>query len=284
MRDGRTTAVDPATKLTVTLCDCTGAAADLARAHLSGPVASVYLAQALAAVAVLGAETDQKDETAVFKLDCTGPLGGFLAEVTAAGTLRGYTKRKTLDDFDGAGVPKDTDVLGEGGTFEVVRSVPGAILASGAVAVGFKGRTGATAAGLDAFFSQSLQRRVRTAFAATSGDDGVPTLARGVAVECPPDGDAEAFGRVAELFSSGAAAAALASGGTRTILAKLGLERAEVRGTVPLSFACRCSPERARGMIMALPAEERAGMPATVDVVCHMCGRTYSVSTAAPAK
>ena len=285
MNDERIQALDPATKLAVVLCDCTAAARDLARAHLSGPTASHYLAQALAGVSLLGAETSQDEETVTFRLDCPGPLGGFLVEATAAGTLRGYTKLKILNDFDGLGAPKDAQVLGETGTFEIIRSVPGEILASGAVAVGAPDRGGRlgtfVAQGLDAFFAQSLQRRVRTAVAAAAGDDGAPVYARGALVECPPDGDAAAFKAVAEVFASGAVQKALASAtvSVRTLLKKLGLPHAEVRSTNPLAFACRCSAERAEAMLAAIPEVERAALPPQIDVTCHMCGRTWTVST-----
>ena len=285
MTDERIQALDPATKLSVVLCDCTAAAGALARGHLSGPTASYYLAEALAGVALLGAETSQDEETVTFRLDCPGPLGGFLVEATAAGTLRGYTKQKILNDFDGLGAPKDAKVLGETGTFEIIRSIPGAILASGAVAVGAPRRGDRSetfvAQGLDAFFAQSLQRRVRTAVAAAAGDDGVPVYARGALVECPPDGDAAAFEEVAETFASGVVQKALASGtvSARTLLKKLGLPHAEVRSTTPLSFACRCSAERAEAMLAAIPEAERAALPPQLDVTCHMCGRTWTVST-----
>ena len=285
MNDERIQALDPETKLAVMLCDCTAAARDLARAHLSGPTASHYLAQALAGVSLLGAETSQDEETVTFRLDCPGPLGGFLVEATAAGTLRGYTKLKILNDFDGLGAPKDAQVLGETGTFEIIRSVPGEILASGAVAVGTPDRGGRlgtfVAQGLDAFFAQSLQRRVRTAVAAAAGDDGVPGYARGALVECPPDGDAAAFEAVAETFASGAVQKSLASAtvSARTLLKKLGLPHAEIRRTDPLSFACRCSAERAEAMLAAMPGAERAALPPQIDVTCHMCGRTWTVST-----
>ena len=288
MNDERIQALDPATKLAVVLCDCTAAARDLARAHLSGPTASYYLAQALAGVSLLGAEMSQDEETVTLRLDCPGPLGGFLVEATAAGTLRGYTKQKILNDFDGLGAPKDAQVLGESGTFEIIRSVPGEILASGAVAVAAQERVGVAALrgriisqGLDAFFAQSLQRRVRTAVAAAAGDDGVPTYARGALVECPPDGDVAAFAAVAEAFASGAAQKALAAAtvSARTLLKKLGLPQAEVRRTDPLSFACRCSAERAEAMLAAIPEAERAALPPQLDVTCHMCGRTWTVST-----
>ena len=296
MNDERILALDPASHISAVLCDCTAAARDLARAHLSGPTASHYLAEALAGVSLLGAETSQDEETVTFRLDCPGPLGGFLVEATAAGTLRGYTKLKILNDFDGLGAPKDSKVLGETGTFEIIRSVPGEILASGAVAVAAAEKVGVAAAekvgvaalrgriisqGLDAFFAQSLQRRVRTAVAAAAGDDGVPAYARGALVECPPDGDAAAFAAVAEVFASGAVQKALASSAVsaRTLLKKLGLPHAEVRRTDPLSFACRCSAARAEAMLAAIPEAERAALPPQLDVTCHMCGRTWTVAT-----
>ena len=279
MKDELIEILDPASKIAVLCVDCTTAAGQLARGHLSGPTAARYLAQALAGVALLGAETSQKEETVTFRLDCPGPLEGFLVECTAAGTLRGYTKKKILNDFDGMGTPKDVKVLGETGTFEIIRSVPGMILSSGTVATAWT--KGAVAAGLAAFFDQSLQRRVRTAVAAAANDDGVPVYARGLLAECAPDGDATVFEQVAEVFASGAAAKALAVGAAapRTLLKKLGLPHAEIRKTSPLSYACRCSAERAAAMLAAIPPDERATLPPTLDITCHMCGRTWPIST-----
>ena len=279
MKDELIEILDSATKIAILCADVTTAAVQLARGHLSGPTASYYLAEALAGVALLGAETAQEAETVTFRLDCPGPLEGFLVECTAAGTLRGYTKKKILNDFDGLGAPKDAQVLGGSGTFEIIRSIPGAILSSGTVATAWK--EGAVAAGLDAYFDQSLQRRVRTAVAASVGDDGVPLFARGLLAECPPDGDAAAFAQVAAVFASGAAARALASGtaAPRTLLKKLGLPQAEIRRTRALSFACRCSAERAAAMVAAIPPDERASLPPTLDITCHMCGRTWTVTT-----
>ena len=278
MKDELIEILDSATKIAVLCADATTAAGQLARGHLSGPTASHYLAEALAGVALLGAETAQEAETVTFRLDCPGPLEGFLVECTAAGTLRGYTKKKILNDFDGLGAPKDAQVLGGSGTFEIIRSIPGAILSSGTVATAWK--EGAVAAGLDAYFDQSLQRRVRTAVAASVGDDGVPLFARGLLAECPPDGDAAAFAQVAAVFASGAAARALASGAAapRTLLKKLGLPQAEIRRTRALSFACRCSAERAAAMVAAIPLDERVALPPTLDITCHMCGRTWTVT------
>ena len=274
MQNELTRYLDPETKIAVVVADCTSAAGELARAHLSGPTASCYLARALAGAALLGSETSSQDEAVTFKLDCPGPLGGFLVEATGAGTLRGYTKIKVLDDFDGMGRPRDPEVLGPTGTFEVVRSVPGRILASGAVAVD----KCTVDSGLEAYYTQSLQRRVAVALAGVAGDDGVPTIAKGLMVECPPDGDARAFENVAaEVSLLGRKAEAALAVSDRSLLAKVGLAHADPRGASPLSFACRCSRERALAMIAAIPPEERKSLPPTLDVTCHMCGRTWTV-------
>lgn len=258
---------DPATRLSVTAVDCTSAAVALAGGHLCGPVAAYYLAQALAAVSLLGEETSQKEEVVSFRLDCAGPLSGFLVECTAAGTLRGYTKKKIFDDFDGMGKPKDKELLGASGTFEVIRSIPGAILSSGVVAIA----NPSISSGLDAFFAQSLQRRVKSAVHAATDDGGRVLAAKGILVECPPDGDANAFAAVNIPKNITVS--------LRNLLGKLGIPHAEIRPSTPLSFACRCSAERASAMIAAIPPEERASMPSSVDVTCHMCGRTWTVQT-----
>ena len=195
MNDERILALDGDSLLVIEAVDCRTAATALARGHLSGPTASTYLAQALAGVALLGMETSRADETVTFRLDCPGPLGGLLVECTEKGALRGYTKKKILD-FDGERF-SDAKVIGASATVEVIRSVPGKVLSSAALPVNFveKGAA-ALAQALEAYFAQSLQRRVRVALCGAAGDDGVPTVARGVLVECPPAGDATAFARV----------------------------------------------------------------------------------------
>ena len=44
--------LDVETRISVVIADCTSAAGELARAHLSGPTASCYLARALAGAAL----------------------------------------------------------------------------------------------------------------------------------------------------------------------------------------------------------------------------------------
>lgn len=263
-------ALDKATRLSVVYADCTEAAGELARAHLSGPCASAYLAQSLACVSLLGVETAQADETVTFKFTVPGPLGGLLVECTEKGTLRGYTNKKVIDEFDGLSF-KDKDILGANATAEIIRSLPGKIISSGAVALA----NPSVAQALEDYFAQSLQRRVKVAAVGAAGDDGVPYFARAVMVECAPDGDEEAFANVDVNACKKYLSSATCS--VRTLLKKLNLPHAEIRNERELKFACRCSPERAQAMLATIPEAERATLPSTLDITCHMCGRIFTV-------
>ena len=256
MKDSREEWYDAAAKVAVTIVDVTGAAQELARGHLCGPTSAYFLAKALAAAALLGAETSEADEVVSVQMKCSGPLGGFNVECTADGALRGYTERKTLDEFDGLGRPDAKKVVGER-RLQVTRSVPGRIISQG------------ISNSLDGYLAGSLQRKACVYLEADVTDEVEILGARGVMVEALPDSSANVTDYVPEKLSTA----------SRNLLKKMGLERAELRKTTPLRFACRCSPERAAAMLGALGEEERADLPPTIDVTCHMCGRTFTVRT-----
>ena len=259
MKDCREEWYDAEAKVAVTIVDVTGAAQELARGHLAGPTASHYLAEALASVALLGTEMSEEDETVILQTKCEGPLGGCNVECTAAGTLRGYTEKKVLEDFDGLGRPDDRKVLGKQ-QVQVTRSVPGRILSQG------------ISTSLDGYFAGSLQRKACLRTEVSVSDEVEILEARGVLVEDLPD----AKGEMVCCRISQPKSLAVAS---RNILKQLGLEKAELRKTTPLTFACRCSPDRAVAMLAALSEEERKTLPPTIDITCHMCGRTFTVKT-----
>jgi molecular chaperone Hsp33 len=248
---------DPEKKVAVTIVDVTDAAQALARGHLSGPTASGFLAEALAAAALLGAETSEKDEVVSVQMKCTGPLGGFNVECASDGSLRGYTERKVLDDFDGMGKVDRKAVTGDC-QFQVTRSVPGRIISQG------------ISNSLDGYLAGSLQRKAVIHLESAVSDEVEILEARGIMVEELPDGkDTGVLGvKIAKLARA-----------SRTILRELGLEKAELKKTSPLQFACRCSPDRAVAMLGALSAEELKDLPAKIDITCHMCGRTFTVAT-----
>lgn len=257
MKDSREEWYDAAARVKVTIADVTEAAQKLAVGHLCGPTAAHFLAEHLAAAALLGAETSEPDETLILQMKCSGPLGGVTVECTSAGTLRGYTDKKTLDDFDGLGVFDARKVIGER-QYQVTRSVPGRIISQG------------VAITLGGYLTQSLQRNAEIRVEAAVSDDVQILEARGVMVEALPD---SALPDAAHLLPR----SVKLNAASRSILKKLGFPNAELKKTTPLSFACRCSPERAAAMLAALSPEERADLPQPVAITCHMCGRTFEV-------
>ena len=256
MKDCREEWYDKEAKVAVTIVDVTSAAQELARGHLAGPTSTHFLTEALASVALLGAEMSEKDETVILQMKCKGPLGGYNVECTSEGTLRGYAEKKVLDGFDGLGKPDAKKVVGEA-QIQVTRSVPGRILSQG------------ISTSVDGYLAGSLQRKacIRTEVAVS---DEVEVLeARGIMVEILPDsvrGEPE-ISSCSSLSSS-----------SRKILDSLGFQHAELRKTTPLKFACRCSPDRATQMLAALSEEDRKALPPTIDITCHMCGKTFTVT------
>ena len=275
MKDCREEWYDKDAKVAVTIVDVTSAAQELARGHLAGPTSTHFLTEALASVALLGAEMSEKDETVILQMKCKGPLGGYNVECTAEGTLRGYAEKKVLEDFDGLGKPDVRKVVGEA-QIQVTRSVPGRILSQG------------ISTSVDGYLAGSLQRKacIRTEVAVS---DEVEILeARGIMVEILPDSKIGSLGAEGPGGSEGTVKDPLLplldtkdpirlSVASRNVLKQLGLENAELRKTTPLKFACRCSPDRASAMLAALGEEERKALPPTIDITCHMCGRTYTV-------
>ena len=256
MKDSREEWYEKDMKVAVTIVDVTTAAGELCRGHLCGPTSAHYLTKALAAAALLGAETSEKDETVILQMKCKGPLGGYNVECTSEGTLRGYTEKKVLADFDGLGQPDDRKVIGDC-QIQVTRSVPGRILSQG------------ISNSLDGYLAGSLQRRASIYLEAAVSDEVEILEARGVMVEAMPDSKVMVSAFIPEKMSVA----------SRNILKQLGLEKAELRKTSPLKFACRCSPDRAIAMLAALSEEEKKALPPTVDITCHMCGKTFTVKT-----
>ena len=255
MKDCREEWYDPDAKVSVTVVDVTAAAQDLASRHLCGPTSAHYLTEALAAVALLAAETGEKDECVSVQMKCSGPLGGFNVECTSGGTLRGYTEKKVLDEFDGGGEPDDRKVLGSR-QLQITRSVPGRILSQG------------ISNSFDGYLAGSLQRKACMYLSASVDNEVEVIRARGVMVEALPDSKMSDTAFIPEDMSLDPS----------EMLKNMGLKGAELKKSTPLRFACRCSPERAASMLCALDEKERAELPPKIDITCHMCGRTFTVT------
>ena len=256
MHNERQIWLDRQTLVSFTIVDVQEAAQALIQGHLCGPAAGYVLTKAVSAAALLGAELERDDETVSIQMKCSGPVGGFNVECTAQGTLRGYTEKKILDEFDIAAKFDDEKIIGRE-QIQIVKTIPGKIISQ------------AVSSNLQNYLTASLQRKARIFLQAAVDSEAKVRIARGVLIEAMPDSK----------FDVGTVELDNISVSPRTILARLGMKGAEKRETKALSFACRCSPERATAMLAALSTEERAGLPPSVDITCHMCGRTWTIPT-----
>jgi len=274
--DCRAAAFSPSAKIRVVLAEVTDSARELERSHLCGPTAGLIQAEALAGVALLGADLTEADETITFGMKVSGPLGGFLVEAAADGSLRGYTDVKVMNDLDAAEELDTAAALGEQAQVQIIRSRPGKVINSGLVEVA----PAAISHALELYYKNSLQRSAWIQTSALGYGEFIDS-ARAVMVECLPDGDFERFAKLEEAFSDETIMDCLeAAASLKTVCETLGLEDCVFEETKPLKFACRCSVERVEGMISGLPTEDVRALVAKnepVQIFCHMCGKGYSV-------
>jgi len=263
-------------KVRLVFADATKAARDLASSHLAGPAASEALAEGLAAAALLCADLGTPQEAATLQLKTDGPISSLLVEATFEGTLRGYTGKKILNDFDGDEKIDMDAVFGGQGSCNVMVSLPGSILSQSATSV----VPPRPAHALGQYYGLGAQRPVAVAIAVRRDAGGLACV-RGFLAEKMPGCDEAEFGAVAAAVTgegfkdrlSGAADAAALCGE----LAAGGIVAPETR---PLRFACRCSHAKAVAALRALPEEERREMAARgadIDIFCHMCGKCHTI-------
>lgn len=275
-RDSRIKVFFPGVNLTMTLVDTVASANRLAANHACGMTAAIGLGEALAGVALLGGELSANDETVTLRLKTGGGVGGAVVEAGFGGLLRGYTCMKVLPASDSKPEPSASEIWGVSGSMEIIRSLPGKIISSASCDLDPVTVTEA----IERYYRQSLQR-VAVAETAAARRGGVLGTARGVLVECMPDGDEEAFARVHQFFEDNTIYNALMEGANaETICDIIRLPFAKIGRSEPLRFGCRCSEERVKAMLAGLPESDLQALldeckPA--EITCHMCGQHYSV-------
>lgn len=263
-------------KMRFVFADATQAARDLASNHLAGPAASQALAEGLAAVSLLGADLGTPQETVTLRLETNGPISSLLVEATFEGTLRGYTGKKILNDFDGLPEQDMAAVFGTDGTCGVMVSLPGRMLSQSTTRVA----PPRPARAVENYYAIAAQRSVAVAVSVRGGGKGIAS-ARGFLVELMPGTDAAEFARLSgEMSAPGFAARLDAAESAAALLDSLNFGEVPERDERELRFACRCSREKAIATLQALPPEERAELVARgkpIDIYCHMCGKCHTV-------
>jgi molecular chaperone Hsp33 len=245
--------------------------------HLSGPTAGCVLAEATAAAALLILDSPKPDEAVSIHAKTSGPVTGFLVEATGTGDLRGFTYKKVLNEMDGDDHIDSLKALGETGTVQIMRTLPGKILNQAQLKVD----PPSPRTILARFFNHSMQVPTAVEILAHS-DSGGLGFARAIMAQRMPDGDVKAFVNVLEAFSGPAIRQWLSEPHETGSFGKVvGLDDIEMNSSMELRFRCRCSHDKIEKVIRTLPPEERAGMlteKKSHNVTCHMCSEDYTIS------
>jgi molecular chaperone Hsp33 len=275
--DLMTRAYAPRARIQLVHVEVVDAARALEQSHLAGPTAGLVLAEALAGVALLGAELARPQETVTLRMRVSGPVGGILVEMSHEGHLRGYTNQKVMNDLDGREELESAEAFGDRADVQIVRSIPGQILAHATLET----RPASVRTAVAQYYAHSLQRPAAAQIVAVAYG-GALDLARGLLALALPDVDHAEFERLSALFDDDTVSQELESCTSLAELGEtLGLSDLQFEESRPLRFACRCSRARVADLLQGLPTEDLAAMaqqakPASI--YCHMCGKGYEVS------
>lgn len=259
----------------LTKVDVTQTAKALEARHLSGPVAGRILAEGLAVVSLLSADSEA-EEAVLLQVKVDGPVRGLVVEATGSGHLRGYTQEKILEGLDGEEPVVSEKGLGPAGKAMVIRSMPGRLL--GQTPLPFTPPDFRVL--LARYYNLSLQIPAGAELAVRSDSGGIISV-RAIVAERMPDGRQADFVPLLEAFQDGRVKALLEADVPVSEFARLsGLPDLAVRGTRELRFQCRCSREKAVASFSSLTQPEideivKEGKPQ--HVVCHLCGADFSI-------
>lgn len=255
------------------------------RRHGTSPTASAALGRMLTGTALMGASLKDFDRLTA-KIDCSGPIGGIIAEANDKGHVRGYVKNpdvevpaKTNGKFDVSGI------IGEG-TFYVIResgfeiglhrepyvgSVP---IVSGEIAEDF------------AFYlakSEQIPSAVLLGVLLQNSEPFV-TAAGGIMVQMMPGVNEHIVTMIEDTIAHAPhLTSVIKEGATPEDLIRLALGdiKFEILEEREVEFRCNCSMERATSMIAALGRDEVQSMLDEDNgavMTCGFCGEIYQLS------
>jgi len=255
------------------------------RRHGTSPTASAAMGRMLTGAALMGASLKDFDRLTA-KIECTGPIGGIIAEANDKGHVRGYVKTpdvelpaKTNGKFDVSGI------IGEG-TFYIIResgfdiglhrepyvgSVP---IVSGEIAEDF------------AFYlakSEQIPSAVLLGVLLQNSEPFV-TAAGGVMVQMMPGVNEHIVTMIEDTIAHVPhLTSVIKEGATPENLIRLALGdiKFEILEEREVQFRCNCSMERALSMIAALGSQEVRSMLDEDNgavMTCGFCSEIYQLS------
>jgi molecular chaperone Hsp33 len=239
------------------------------------PVAAEALGRAMTGALLLARvlDKDLRKQYVTLRFEGNGPLGTVIADGTVAGNVRGYVANPVPEDPH-----LDVETAIGNGSLTVVRGTPPAgkpytsqILLAG---------TG-IATDLTRYLMRSEQIASAVLLGVLNRRDGV-AAAGGMIIQACPHAPEEAIAAVEKAVREAPSLTKLLETmeieeAVATVLQGTGYKQVDAGYTVPVSYSCQCTRERALAPLALLGNEELEEMISEggTEVVCQFCGRRY---------
>jgi molecular chaperone Hsp33 len=255
------------------------------RRHELDSLGAVLLGRSLTAGLLLATLT-KGDERVSLQITGDGPVSLVTVDAVGAGDVRGYLSRRA-EAQPALGTqrrPSVAQALGRG-TVQVLRDL--------GLREEYRGSASTVTSEIDedveAYLRQSEQLDSALGCEVALDPNGQVAHAGGLLVQAMPGGEPELIRAVQHGLRTGRLYAALAGGNApttplelaRSVLDDLPLRVLDER---PVQFACRCSPERAHGILAMLDADELTDMidrEGKAEITCNFCSARYLFSRGA---
>jgi molecular chaperone Hsp33 len=218
-------------------------------------------------------DKDVRNQYVTLRFEGNGPLGLIIADATVAGAVRGYVANPVPED-----PILDVESAIGNGKLTVVRGTPPA--GKPYTSQLLLGGTG-IATDLTRYLMRSEQIASAVLLGVLNRRDGV-AAAGGIVIQAFPHATEEAISAIESRIKDAPPLSTLLEklpieDVVATVLHGVEYKQIDAGYTVPVSYSCSCSPERALAPIALFERDEILEMieEGGTEVVCQFCGRRY---------
>ena len=270
----------PETEARIIFADVTDTAVKLQKLHKLDYPAAAELGRAIAAVALLGIDFKDEGDTITLCAETNAPIGGWYAEITGKGALRGYVHNPDAWEYD---PPRTVDPIWTKAKLTRTDS-DGDVIGQ----VSFGADSADMPDIMSSYYNNATRVNTRLAFCAASHDNRTLDRVRALGVQYIDNPNHPRLSRIASLFTKGVVARQIELDASTGALCDLfDLQWISAVPPKALDLVCTCSAERAGESVATLSKAELAGiLRAGQDrrFHCHLCGRDYVIPISAIAE
>ncbi len=221
-------------------------------------------------------DKDVRNQSVTLRFEGNGPLGTIIADGSVGGAVRGYVENPVPED-----PILDVEAAIGNGMLTVIRGTPPAgkpytsqVLLGG----------GGIATDLTRYLMRSEQIASAVLLGVLNRRDGV-AAAGGIVIQAFPHASEESISAIEKRIKEAPPLSTLVEkmpieDVVATVLYGVDYKQIDAGYTVPVSYTCQCSRERALAPITLLGQDEILEMieEGGTEVVCQFCGRKYTFS------